>query len=118
MLVDELGRIGIESEADADSIRVRGGAPGVPQPARIRTYDDHRMAMAFAVAGSRVPGIVIEDATGMLRVVLPDTLSALPGVPVGTRFLAQGLLRQTPEGPVVDAREWLYDSTAVPVRSP
>jgi 3-phosphoshikimate 1-carboxyvinyltransferase len=31
------------------------------QPATIRTYDDHRMAMAFALIGLRVPGITIEN---------------------------------------------------------
>ena len=31
------------------------------QPARIATYDDHRIAMSFAVAGLRAPGIVIEN---------------------------------------------------------
>jgi 3-phosphoshikimate 1-carboxyvinyltransferase len=30
-------------------------------PARVATYDDHRMAMAFALAGLRVPGITILD---------------------------------------------------------
>ena len=28
--------------------------------ARIETYDDHRMAMSFALAGLAVPGVVIE----------------------------------------------------------
>jgi 3-phosphoshikimate 1-carboxyvinyltransferase len=27
----------------------------------VRTYDDHRMAMAFTIAGLRVPGVVIDD---------------------------------------------------------
>ena len=62
--------------------------------------------------------IVLQDPTGAVRVALPDTIARLPDVRTGTLFLAQGLLRQTPEGPVVEAREWLYDSTAVPVRSP
>ncbi|MGY8804579.1 MAG: 3-phosphoshikimate 1-carboxyvinyltransferase, partial [bacterium] len=30
-------------------------------PATIETYDDHRMAMSFALAGLRVPGIRISD---------------------------------------------------------
>ena len=29
--------------------------------ARIATYDDHRIAMSFAVAGLHAPGVVIED---------------------------------------------------------
>ena len=35
--------------------------PGPLRGARIATYDDHRMAMAFALAGLRVPGVEIED---------------------------------------------------------
>ncbi|MDE2509464.1 MAG: 3-phosphoshikimate 1-carboxyvinyltransferase, partial [Planctomycetota bacterium] len=30
-------------------------------PARISTYDDHRMAMSFAVAGLRAAGVVIDE---------------------------------------------------------
>ena len=32
-----------------------------PGPARIETYDDHRMAMSFALLGLRAPGIEIAD---------------------------------------------------------
>ena len=35
--------------------------PGPLHGAEIETYDDHRMAMAFALAGLRVPGVVIRD---------------------------------------------------------
>ena len=35
--------------------------PPEPRPARIATYDDHRMAMSFAVAGLAADGIVIQD---------------------------------------------------------
>ncbi len=31
------------------------------QPATIQTYNDHRMAMAFALIGLRVPGVTIEN---------------------------------------------------------
>ena len=45
-------------ETGADWIEIR---PGPVRAAQIRTYDDHRMAMSFAVAGLITPGIVIED---------------------------------------------------------
>jgi 3-phosphoshikimate 1-carboxyvinyltransferase len=32
------------------------------QPAAIDTYDDHRMAMSFALAGTKVANVVIKDA--------------------------------------------------------
>jgi 3-phosphoshikimate 1-carboxyvinyltransferase len=57
-LETELTRLGAQVETGADWIEIH---PGPPRPARIRTYDDHRMAMSFAVAGLARPGIVIED---------------------------------------------------------
>ena len=54
----ELTRLGARVETGPDWIEIR---PGPARPARIRTYDDHRMAMSFAVAGLVRPGIVIED---------------------------------------------------------
>ncbi len=57
-VVRELRRCGIEAEEEPDGFVVR---PGTPRPARIATYDDHRMAMSFALLGLRRPGIEIED---------------------------------------------------------
>jgi 3-phosphoshikimate 1-carboxyvinyltransferase len=54
----ELGRLGARAEVGADWLRIE------PRPlagAVIETYDDHRMAMAFALAGLRVPGVAIRD---------------------------------------------------------
>ncbi len=52
----ELRRMGLRVEDDWDSVTVY---PGMPQPAEVQTYDDHRMAMSFAVTGLRAPGIRI-----------------------------------------------------------
>lgn len=54
----ELAKLGIASVAGSDYLIVHGGEP---QGAHIATYDDHRMAMAFAVLGARISGIVIEE---------------------------------------------------------
>ncbi len=54
----ELARTGILVDELADGLRVH---PGTPAPATIRTYDDHRMAMSFALLGLRAPGIVIAE---------------------------------------------------------
>ena len=35
--------------------------PGPVHPALVQTYDDHRMAMSFAVLGLRAPGVRIAD---------------------------------------------------------
>jgi 3-phosphoshikimate 1-carboxyvinyltransferase len=54
----ELAKMGIQSEETHDTLTIHGG---VPHAASIDTYGDHRMAMAFAVAGTKVPGIQIEN---------------------------------------------------------
>jgi 3-phosphoshikimate 1-carboxyvinyltransferase len=50
--------MGIKTESTNDSLTVYGGSP---KSADIETYHDHRMAMSFAVAGTKIPGIVIEN---------------------------------------------------------
>lgn len=57
-VVTELRRCGIEASETGDGFRI---TPGVPHPAVIETYDDHRMAMSFALVGLRAPGIEIAD---------------------------------------------------------
>ena len=57
-LETELGKLGARVTAGPDSLRIE---PGPMRGAEIETYDDHRMAMSLALAGLRVPGIVILD---------------------------------------------------------
>ena len=57
-ITDALSRMGIRAEVSGDDITIW---PGDPAPARIRTFGDHRVAMAFALTGLRAPGIIIED---------------------------------------------------------
>ena len=57
-LATELTKLGGEIEERADGLVI---APGDLRGASIATYDDHRMAMAFSIAGLRIPGVVIED---------------------------------------------------------
>jgi len=57
-VVTELAGAGIVARADADSLTVEGGAPS---STTVRTYGDHRMAMAFSLLGARVEGVRIED---------------------------------------------------------
>ena len=54
----ELTRMGIRCEEAQDSITIY---PGMPKPCTVETYDDHRMAMGFALTGLRAEGIVIDD---------------------------------------------------------
>ena len=57
-LHNELKSLGVESETDEESIKV---FPNSIHPARIKTYDDHRMAMSFAVLSGKYENIEIED---------------------------------------------------------
>ena len=57
-LQKELRKLGARADADRDSLFIQ---PGPLHGAEIDTYDDHRMAMAFSLAGLRVPGVVIRD---------------------------------------------------------
>jgi 3-phosphoshikimate 1-carboxyvinyltransferase len=57
-LETELRRLGAGARASADALRVE---PAPLHAARVATYDDHRMAMSFALAGLRVPGVEIEN---------------------------------------------------------
>jgi 3-phosphoshikimate 1-carboxyvinyltransferase len=57
-VVTELKRLGIRAEEESDGFIVY---PGAPQPAQIETYDDHRMAMSFALVGLVAQGIEIKN---------------------------------------------------------
>jgi 3-phosphoshikimate 1-carboxyvinyltransferase len=59
-LAGELRRIGCTVETTDDSITI-DPATRHDEPAVIETYNDHRMAMAFAVLGLARPGISIRD---------------------------------------------------------
>lgn len=57
-VINELGVLGIKARFDGNDLYVEGGRPhgGV-----ISTYNDHRIAMSFAVAGLGTEGVVIKD---------------------------------------------------------
>ena len=57
-LETELKKLGVRVRKAKDSLTVSGKPL---KGARIATYDDHRMAMSFAVMGTKSPGVVIED---------------------------------------------------------
>ncbi|MCO6431314.1 MAG: 3-phosphoshikimate 1-carboxyvinyltransferase [Deltaproteobacteria bacterium] len=54
----ELKKMGITTEIGDDYIVIHPGQPGA---ASIATYEDHRMAMSFAVAAAKIHGIIIEE---------------------------------------------------------
>jgi 3-phosphoshikimate 1-carboxyvinyltransferase len=57
-LATELRKLGAVVDERADGLRI---VPGKLHGADIATYDDHRMAMSLALAGLKIPGVVILD---------------------------------------------------------
>ena len=57
-LACELRKLGAAIEEKEDGLII---TPQTLHGAEIDTYDDHRMAMSFAIAGLKIPGVVIRD---------------------------------------------------------
>jgi len=53
----ELRKLGAGADVEGDTLLIEPAE--TVRPAEIETYDDHRMAMSFAVVGTRAPGITI-----------------------------------------------------------
>jgi 3-phosphoshikimate 1-carboxyvinyltransferase len=60
-LATELRKLGARVDEQPDGLVIDPPAPEVLHGARIATYNDHRMAMAFALAGLRIPDVTIVD---------------------------------------------------------
>jgi 3-phosphoshikimate 1-carboxyvinyltransferase len=75
-VVTELRRAGIDAVDEPDGFVVH---PGQVRQATIQTYDDHRMAMAFALLGLRAPGIRIADP-GCVAKTFPGYWAMLDGL--------------------------------------
>ena len=56
----ELGKLGARVEEGESSLVIHGNGGQGLQGAEIETYADHRMAMCFAVAGLKIPGVRIK----------------------------------------------------------
>ncbi len=81
-VVKEMRRLGVDATEDDDGFTIR---PGEPEGGVVATYDDHRMAMSFALLGLRVPGIRIADP-GCVAKTYPgywDDLDLLRSPPAG-----------------------------------
>ena len=59
-LQTELRKFGAEVEIEEDVLVIT--PPAQLKPAEVATYDDHRMAMSFSLAATKIPGVVIKDA--------------------------------------------------------
>jgi 3-phosphoshikimate 1-carboxyvinyltransferase len=75
----ELRRMGLQVESAWDSVTIH---PGAPRPTDVQTYDDHRIAMSFAVTGLRAPGIRIVNP-GCVSKTFPEYFDVLRGLTHG-----------------------------------
>jgi 3-phosphoshikimate 1-carboxyvinyltransferase len=57
-ITNELQKIGAQAEKKADGIVIQGMAT---RGAEIECYNDHRIAMSFAIAGLAIEGVIIKD---------------------------------------------------------
>jgi 3-phosphoshikimate 1-carboxyvinyltransferase len=72
-LATELGRMGAIVQESEDGLAIE---PSTLRPAAIETYDDHRIAMAFAVAGLKLGGVRITNP-GCVAKTYPNFFSDL-----------------------------------------
>jgi 3-phosphoshikimate 1-carboxyvinyltransferase len=72
-VASELNRLGIKTQTTSSSIRI---IPDQIRPGVVRTYGDHRMAMAFAITGLVASGIRIGDP-GCVTKTFPGYFGAL-----------------------------------------
>lgn len=79
-LAGELRRAGADVDATADGLEIRPTSSGL-HGARLATHHDHRLAMSFAVLGTVVPGVVVEDP-GVVSKSWPGFWSMLDGLSV------------------------------------
>lgn len=76
----ELARLGVRVDERADGLTIYPAERIAP--ATVQTYDDHRMAMAFALVGLRAPGVVIKDP-GCVAKTFPDYFERLDALVAG-----------------------------------
>lgn len=77
----ELAKMGIKTESTKDLLTIYGGDP---KPGTIDTYGDHRMAMSFAVAGTKLDGMQIHDPDVVAK-TFPDFWKKLESIGVGVK---------------------------------
>ena len=77
-----LRRAGLRVETGHDWIEIY---PGEYQPVHVETFRDHRIAMAFSIAGLRAEGVTLDDPACVKKTfptfhdVLADTVARLRG---------------------------------------
>ncbi len=60
-VANELVKLGVTAKTTESGLVIEGGQSLRKERIEIDTYDDHRMAMSFAIAGLILPGVMIKD---------------------------------------------------------
>jgi 3-phosphoshikimate 1-carboxyvinyltransferase len=71
-----LRAMGVQVDTGPDWIEIQ---PGTPRPAEIRCFADHRIAMAFSIAGLLTPGVTLDDP-GCVKKTFPTFHTVLADV--------------------------------------
>lgn len=82
----ELSKCGARVEETGDTLLVH---PGPLHGAEIETYNDHRVAMCFAMLALRVPGMRLRDPA-CVRKTFPNFFAKLAGLGAGVRDARSG----------------------------
>jgi len=76
-MADGLNALGIDAQPTADGIRIVGGQLG---SGRIVSHHDHRIAMAFSIAGLRAAGDIIVEDCNNVATSFPHFIAAAESV--------------------------------------
>jgi 3-phosphoshikimate 1-carboxyvinyltransferase len=68
-MADGLVTLGVDAQATPDGIRIQGGKMGGGE---VHSHDDHRIAMAFAIAGLRAEGQILIHDCNNVATSFPD----------------------------------------------
>ena len=79
-LREELTKCGAKVVEEGDTLTVYPAKPGELHGAEIETYNDHRMAMCFAILGLKVAGIKIKNPT-CVKKTFPNFFQKLAAQP-------------------------------------
>lgn len=74
----ELTKLQIRVEEQEDGLTIY---PGTPIPTKVDTYDDHRMAMALSLLGTRISGLEIDNPSCVAK-TCPDYFDRLSAIGV------------------------------------
>lgn len=85
-LSTNLKNIGIKVEENEDGFTVY---PGAPTDGIINPYNDHRVAMAFALLGSVIPNIVIENPSCVSK-TCPEFFEILSKTGIDVQYIREG----------------------------